>query len=219
MQHQQEPSAPGWHADPTDPNRQRYWDGRWTKQTRTGPNAPDADTQSRSPVDGTADTFADEPPRPARNRSRPDRGTIRRVLVAALVILLLGAIGGAIWFATRRGDAPDPKDDQLDGLVYEFASPRVPCCASERNEGTSQFTVEGAWRVEWELDGTGSQCSVVGRIVNPSTNRYADLEPFGSGASGTQEYTVPGTYSISLLYSCPDESVAMAQVRVFEDGV
>lgn len=220
MQHQEDPTDPGWYADPTEPARQRYWDGRWTKQTRVGSDSMPAGVARQVEGDGPDYINGLGTDAPAR-RSHPDRNVfrLRRVLVAAVILLLLAAVAFGIWYYTLRGDAPAPKDDQLDGLVYEFASPRVPCCTAERTEGTAEFTVDGAWHVQWQLEGQGEDCSVVGRIVDPSTNRFADLKPFGSGPSGKQDYAEPGTYSIALKYDCPAESIAMAQVRVFEDGV
>lgn len=205
----------GWYTDPSDPTRERYWDQRWTKQTRT------ADTTRGSQREQEAAPGAGGPPSGDSPALRAESTfAIRRALGAAIAILVVAAVAVVVWFLVQRDQTPAPgKDDSLDGLVYQFVSPKVPCCANQRNEGTSEFTVDGTWAVQWELDGVGKDCQVIGRIVDPSKNRFADLKPFGSGVSGEQTYSQPGTYSIALEYNCPDDSIATAQIRVFDRRV
>lgn len=53
--------APGWHADPTDPNLMRYWDGlQWTAQTQPKP-PPAVESNSASevhPFDASIHTYS-----------------------------------------------------------------------------------------------------------------------------------------------------------------
>lgn len=211
MEEPQDPTTPGWYTDPSDPTRQRYWDTRWTRQTRTAGMPPSTRTEAIAP----------DPAAPA-GRHPVDARTIRirRGIVVAASLLVLVVVGIVVWWVVGGDDGVQaPKENQLEGLVYEFVSPQVPCCATERHEGTSEFTVDGPWRVEWKLQGEGEPCSVIGRVVDPRSNRFADLQPFGSGPTGVKTYRSSGTYTLMLQYDCPDESVTGAQVRVFEGGV
>lgn len=50
--------APGWHADPTDPNLMRYWDGiQWTAQTQPKPPPLTAQGPDVHPFDASIHTY------------------------------------------------------------------------------------------------------------------------------------------------------------------
>lgn len=203
----------GWYRDPDDPTKERYWSGKWSKQTRmAGTSGEPAPTlPSRAEFAQTDDDSADG--------SRQRRRRIAMILTVFAVFIVV--VGGVVaWLALRDDhvDHPTARDDALDNLVYTFVSPRVPCCSTFRNEGTANFTVEGNWRVDWRINGEGEPCQVYGRIVDTKAHRFTKFPPFGPKATGSKEYAKPGTYSIALEYRCPEGSVAMAEVRVFSSS-
>lgn len=201
----------GWYQDPTDAGKERYWDGKWSKQTRhagstPAPMLPANAEQSRWDQDA------------GDGASKRQRRVVATLALFAVLMIIIGAV--VAWFVLHdnQPEHPSQRDDALDNLVYTFVSPRVPCCSTFRNEGTANFTVEGNWRVDWQITGEGEPCQVYGRIVDTKAHRFTKFPPFGPKSKGSKEYAKPGTYSIALEYRCPEGSIAMAEVRVFSSS-
>lgn len=72
--------------------------------------------------------------------------------------------------------------------------------------------------MEWSVTATGEMCSVRGRVI-PSSGPDKTPRSFESKrptARGNQEFGGSGTYTISLEHSCPADSMATVQVRVYD---
>lgn len=187
----------GWYVDPLDESKTRYWDGEWHD-----PAVPAVDGQD----------YPRLPP------PRPSAATLlrRRVGVGLGALALAALVAIALW---RWTDDDAPARPRREGtpskLVYVFVSP-AGCCSDGGSAHTSSFKVSGRWRVEWNLTATGAMCTVNGRISDPGSHGDAGLPPFSGGFRGLEDYDGSGERSITLEFDCPPDSVATAQVRVYD---
>lgn len=103
--------APGWHPDPDDEGRLRWWGGTaWTDHTH-GP-ASEAATQ------------LGPEPAPEASKQAPPRSRGRRIPIAvagALGVMLLAVTAVALWPAETSG--PDAREDDTDPI--DAAGPSV----------------------------------------------------------------------------------------------
>lgn len=185
----------GWYVDPLDPDKARYWRDGWID-----PGVPRGA--------GDLPTFPAPPPRRAW----------ARLALAALAGVAIGVgatLATGAFTAVKAPEAPKAPD-MADELVYTFVSPSPECCSLVRAENTSTFDVSGKWRIEWTTTGEGEACEVRGRINDPAAKRVTDLKEIGPALRGSQDYDGSGTYSITLTYQCPPESVAGTQLRVYD---
>lgn len=187
--------ADGWYVDPLDPDKARYFRDGWID-----PGVPRGS--------GELPTF----PAP------PSRRTWGRVVLAALAGTMIGAgatLATGAFTAAKAPPALAPAD-LADELVYTYVSPSPECCSLVRAENTSTFDVRGRWRIEWTTTGEGEACEIRGRINDPDAKRVTDLEEIGPALRGSQDYRGSGTFTLTLTYQCPPDSVAGTQLRVYD---